>query len=177
MNQSRLSELLAPVLSTQGLELDDLEVVPAGKRRVVRVVVDGDGPQGQGPDLDQISTATRAVSDALDASDAMGDRPYTLEVSSRGVSRPLTRPAHYRRNIGRLLTLTLAGGEQITGRVVAADEESVSLADGEAVASYLLTDVHKAVVQVEMNRRLADDPGETDEEDSGLDATEPDGKE
>lgn len=177
MDQARLGDSLASVLSAQGLELDDLEVASAGKRRLVRVVVDGDGPQGHGPDLDQISAATRAVSQALDASDVMGERPYTLEVSSRGVSRPLTRAAHYRRNIGRLLALTLADGTQITGRIVAADEESVSLDQDGQARSYRLADVRRAVVQVEMNRRQANDPSGPAAERPGRDGDQPEGEE
>ena len=90
MKHTGLEEELAAVLAGHQLELDDLEVQAAGKRRVVRVTVDGDGPSGTGPDLDQIADATRAISQALDDTDALGDAPYTLEVSTRGVSRPLT---------------------------------------------------------------------------------------
>lgn len=164
MKQAGLSELLESVLSGHGLELDDLDVTPAGRRRVVRVTVDGDGSAGRGPDLDQIAEATRAISQALDDSDVMGEAPYTLEVSSRGVSRPLTRAAHYRRNVSRLVALTLADGTQQTGRISSADDESVTLdVDGETV-THPLAEVTKAIVQIEMNRRLDDDPNEDPEE-------------
>lgn len=163
MSHSGLSALLTDVLSGHRFELDDLEVAPAGKRRVIRVTVDGDGPSGRGPDLDQIAEATRAISQALDDSDVMGDAPYTLEVSSRGVSRPLTRPAHYRRNTGRLLAVTLAGGAQHIGRITAADDETVTLDVSGASQVHRLDEVTKAVVQVEMNRRV--DPGTTEDDD------------
>ena len=81
-------------------------MLPAGKRRVVRIFLDGDGPQGRGPSLDEIADATRAISRELDDAPAMGSRPWTLEVSSRGVSRPLTEAKHYRRNTGRLISAT-----------------------------------------------------------------------
>lgn len=156
MDHTRLSEELAQVLSVHGLELDDLEVTPAGKRRVVRVTVDGDGPAGHGPDLDQIAVATRAVSEHLDQTNELGDHPYTLEVSSRGVSRPLTRPAHYRRNSGRLVALNLSTGEQVTGRISAADERAVTLDVDGSPATHEYNQIAKAVVQIEMNRRLDD---------------------
>lgn len=153
MLQPGLSELLAGVLSDHQLELDDLEVAAAGRRRVVRVIVDGDGASGRGPDLDEIAAATKAISQALDDSDALGEAPYTLEVSSRGVSRPLTRPAHYRRNIGRLLAISLSSGEQLTGRITAADDQTLTLDIDGRSQTYRLDEIGKAVVQVEMNRR------------------------
>ena len=163
MKHTGLEEELAAVLVGHQLELDDLEVQAAGKRRVVRVTVDGDGPSGTGPDLDQIADATRAISQALDDTDALGDAPYTLEVSTRGVSRPLTKPAHYRRNLTRLVTLTLADGTSLTGRISAADERSVTVdVDGEE-RTIGFDQISKAVIQVEMNRRLTDDHDEAGE--------------
>ncbi len=163
MTHNRLSDLLSSVLSAHSLELDDLDITPAGRRRLIRVTVDGDGPTGRGPDLDQIAEATRVISRALDESDdLMGDRPYTLEVSSRGVSRPLTRPAHYRRNTERLVELTLADQTELTGRISAADDDAVTLeVTGAAAGQRLPYDqITRAIVQIEMNRRAAlADPG------------------
>ena len=85
--------VLTPILAQFGLELEAVEVIPAGKRRLLRVVVDGDGPEGRGPLLDDIAEASKAISAALDTSDAVGSAAYTLEVSSRGISRPLDRAA------------------------------------------------------------------------------------
>ena len=81
MRESQIVGLLEPVLAQHGLDLDAVEVLPAGKRRLLRVVVDGDGPEGTGPLLDDIAEATRAISVALDESPAVGSAPYTLEVS------------------------------------------------------------------------------------------------
>ena len=164
MNAERLTSLLEPVVSQLGLELDRVEAVPAGRRRLVRVTVDGDG-------LDEISEATAEISRCLDDADAMGESPYTLEVSSRGVSTPLTQPRHYRRNVGRLVRFTLnpaegqKSGETFDGRIIAATEEKVTL-EVEAENSkphkplyttreVQLADVAKAIVQVELNRRDA----------------------
>ena len=52
MKDSQLSSLLTPILAHYALELEDIDVMPAGKRRLLRVVVDGEGPQGLGPLLD-----------------------------------------------------------------------------------------------------------------------------
>ena len=156
MEPATVTSLVAPVVASCGLEVDRVDVLPAGKRRVVRVTVDGDGPKGHGPDLDQIADATRAISAHLDESDTLGEQPYTLEVSSRGVSRPLTRPAHYRRNAGRLVQLTLNSGAEVTGRISAADERCVTLDVDGVPATHEFNEIGKAVVQIEMNRRLDD---------------------
>lgn len=159
MTDHQIAPLLEPVLAPFGLELEAVDVVPAGKRRLLRVVVDGDGPDGSGPLLDDIAEATRAISATLDAVDVTGSSPYTLEVSSRGTSRPLTKPQHWRRNRTRLVNLTLAGGQQVTGRITTSTEQAVTLeVDGtEQVVTF--ADVVKALIQVEMNRKQSLPPG------------------
>ena len=168
MRDQAIEAVVGPVLEGFGLELDALEVVPAGKRRVVRLVVDGDGPKGRGPLLDDIASASRAVSDALDSSTAMGQAAYTLEVSSRGVGRPLTEEKHWRRNRGRLVKVSLADGTEVTGRIVAAAPDAVRLEVAGAEREVAYAEVAKALVQVELNRRLDDD--EDDETEIDLDA-------
>ena len=163
MRESQIAGLLTPILAQHGLDLDAVEVVPAGKRRLLRIVVDGDGPTGSGPLLDDIAEATKALSVALDESPVVGASPYTLEVSSRGVSRPLELPRHWRRNVGRLVAVTTASQESFTGRVVASTEDEVTLdVDGDQ-RTVALADVSKAQVQVELNRPRTG-PGEADEE-------------
>ena len=169
MKDAAIEAVVGPLLEGFGLELDALEVVPAGKRRVVRIVVDGDGPKGRGPLLDDIASASRAVSDALDGSEAMGQAAYTLEVSSRGVGRPLTEPKHWRRNTTRLVRVDLVGGTQLTGRIAAAGDDAVELDVDGTPREVRYADVTKALVQVELNRKLSDDDDvvddETDDED------------
>ncbi|MDO5084065.1 ribosome maturation factor RimP [Arachnia propionica] len=150
MQDKELVALVEPILASAGLELDSLEVTPIGKRRLLRITVDGDGPIGRGPLLDDISAASAQISAALDATDAVGAAPYTLEVSSRGVGKPLTEPKHYRRNHGRLVKLTLAD-EGITGRIVGASDDAVRLRVDGAEREIPLDDIRRAVVQVEMN--------------------------
>lgn len=183
MRESQIADFVSPILAQHGLDLDAVEVVPAGKRRVLRIVVDGDGPEGTGPLLDDIATATKAVSVALDESDVVGSAAYTLEVSSRGVSRPLELPRHWRRNVGRLVTVRLAEGEPITGRVTAAGEQAATLDVAGTSREISYAEVIKALVQVELNRPAAkdvaevetdDDETDDDETDDELDETEDD---
>ncbi len=163
MKENAIASVVTPVVEGLGLEVDRIETMRAGKRVLLRISLDGDGPQGRGPSLDEIAEATRAVSAALDASAASGNAPYTLEVSSRGVSRPLAEAKHYRRNIGRLVALTLAGGEKTTGRIVASSPDEVEIDIDGASRTVALSDISKAVVQVELNRP-DEDAGDGDEE-------------
>jgi ribosome maturation factor RimP len=152
MRDSQIADLLRPLLAEFDLELEAVEVIPAGKRRLLRVVVDGDGPNGTGPLLDDIAEASNALSAALDGADVTGSSPYTLEVSSRGVTRPLVQPRHWRRNLGRLVEVTLNGGEVFTGRVVSTTPDTAVLDVEQAQRTVRFTDVETAFVQVELNR-------------------------
>nr|WP_141577436.1 ribosome maturation factor RimP [Actinomadura sp. WMMA1423] len=118
-----LARLLGPAVAEAGYDLEEVDVRPAGRRRLVRVVVDADGGIG----LDDIARLSETTSELLDGSDVMGSSPYVLEVTSPGVDRPLTEPRHWRRAVGRLVVAPLAEGGQIEGRVVAADDEAVEI--------------------------------------------------
>jgi ribosome maturation factor RimP len=131
-------------VTATGFDLEDVTVSPAGKRRVVRVVVDRDG----GVDLDDVAEVARAVSDLLDADPDLLDGAYVLEVTSPGVDRPLTEPRHWRRAQGRLVTATLAD-ETVTGRVTASTDTDVTLDVDGTVRTLLQAEVTRAVVQVE----------------------------
>jgi len=155
MNESQIAGVLTPILAQLGLELEAVEIIPAGKRRLLRVVVDGEGPQGTGPLLDDIAEASKAASEVLDRADVTGAAPYTLEVTSRGVSRPLELPRHWRRNTGRLVAVRLSEGDTITGRIVSSSEDGVRLdVDGDS-REIRFVDVDRALVQVELNRPRA----------------------
>lgn len=168
-----LTGLLAPVVSAADLDLEAVEVTPAGRRRLLRVVVDRDG----GIDLDGIAEASHAISAALDGSDVMGGTPYVLEVSSPGVDRPMTAPRHWRRARGRLVRAVLSGGEVVTGRVLAADDEGATVdVDGrERRLAYAA--VASARVQVEFGRAEGPDADGPDPDGPDPDGPDPDGAE
>ncbi len=144
----RLARLLTGPLLELGLDLESVDLSSAGRRKVLRVAVDKDG----GIEMDDIATATRAVSEQLDNSDVMGEQAYTLEVSSPGVDRPLTLPRHWRRNIGRLVKISPVEGPAIEGRITAADETSATLdvKGGEVPVAFV--EVKKALIQIEFKR-------------------------
>ena len=141
------SELVQP-LASLGLDVEAVEITPAGKRRILRVAVDKDG----GVTLDDVADATREVNRVLDDSDVMGEQAYTLEVTSRGVDRPLTLPRHWRRNESRLVKVTPHEGGVFTGRVGSSDEDGVTLDVNGRDRRIAYADIKRALVQIEFNR-------------------------
>jgi ribosome maturation factor RimP len=152
-DSSGITDALRAPLSELGLDLEAVELTPAGKRRVLRVAVDKDG----GVTLDDIADATRAVGQQLDDQDLMGEQAYTLEVTSRGVDRPLTEPRHWRRNRDRLVRASLRDGSQVTGRVSDSDDLGATLDVAGATQRVEYADVTKALVQIEFNRRTPEE--------------------
>ena len=150
--RDQIEQELATPLGALGLDVEAVELTPAGKRRVLRIAVDGD----DGVTLDDVASATKKVSEVLDASDVMGEQPYTLEVTSRGVDRPLTLPRHWRRNTDRLVKVTTTGGETLTGRIVGSDDGTATLDVEGTEREVAYDDVAKALVQVEFNRKSSD---------------------
>jgi ribosome maturation factor RimP len=157
---------LEPALAPLGLVIEDVTVSPAGKRRLVRVLVDTDlGGLDPSDDatpvpplsLDAVADATRAVDDVLETSDVMGQAPYVLEVSSPGVGRPLTTHDHFRRNVGRLVEVRHDGGTD-TGRVLRVGADGLTLelpATKKEPARHVSLDldaVERGTVQVEFKR-------------------------
>ena len=121
--EGRIADVIGPVIAAAGMDLESVRVSAAGRRRLLRVVVDSD----RGVSLDDAAAISRKLSAVLDAAPVMGDFPYTLEVSSPGVDRPLTDPRHWRRAVGRLVQVTAADAGPISGRVLAADSDGVTL--------------------------------------------------
>lgn len=151
-DRDSLVTLLAPVVSTKGLDLEDVVITPAGRRRMLRVVVDRDGGVG----LDLVAEVSTAVSAALDESDAMGGSAYVLEVTSPGVDRPLTEPRHWRRALTRLVDVGTAEGTTLQGRLVGVDDDGIEVESADGARTRLGWErVAKGRVQVEFNRPAA----------------------
>ncbi|GHB76564.1 ribosome maturation factor RimP [Streptomyces cirratus] len=151
----RLRGLLEPLVAAKGLDLEDIELSKAGKRRMLRVIVDSD----EGVELDACAELSREVSDLLDESDVMGEDEYVLEVSSPGADRPLTEHRHYVRATGRLVKFQLAEGGELVARILDVDDEGIDLEvpgvkGRKATARRIaFTDIAKARVEIEFNRK------------------------
>ncbi|WP_211658585.1 ribosome maturation factor RimP [Phytoactinopolyspora halophila] len=143
-----LKEIIAPIVEREGLDFEELSVSQAGRRSRVQVIVDAEG----GVDLDRCAEISRIISEALDESAAMGEAPYTLEVSSPGVSRPLQLPRHWARAEGRLVKVKKTDGSVVTGRVESSDDTSAVLDVDGTKREIVYGDVDKARVQVEFSR-------------------------
>ena len=123
----RLKQYLAPTVEKQDLFLEDIEIKLAGAHRTVHVIVDLPETEAGGVSLDRISAAAQAISDAMDNDPHDDGRPYNLEVSSPGVSRPLTEPRHWRRNVSRMVSVSVLHGDDVMGRVVSVDDDGITL--------------------------------------------------
>jgi ribosome maturation factor RimP len=161
--------VLEPVTRSAGLDLESVKVVAAGRRRLLRIVVDAD----RRPSLDDIAELSRSLSKELDDSGVMGEAAYTLEVSSPGVDRPLTEPRHWRRAQGRLVRVPRAAGAArspgtVEGRVIAAGADGVVLDVGGHQREFGYQELGPGQVQVEFGGGGAahdDDPGDEGEPD------------
>jgi ribosome maturation factor RimP len=143
LSQSRLREIVGPAVEASGYDLEEVTMSKAGRRSVVKVVVDRDG----GVDLDAVADVSRAVSSALDEADPLGEQAYVLEVTSPGVDRPLTEPRHWRRNIGRL-----AKTGEVTGRIREVTDDGVSIEVNGEVETISFPDLGEGRVVLEFTR-------------------------
>jgi len=165
----RLTRLLEPVVHALDMDLEGIKVTSAGRRRILRVVVDADG----GVSLDDIALASRELSLKLDNAPEMGEQPYTLEVSSPGVDRPLTQPRHWRRATGRLVVAPLTardgadqngnGAAAAEGRIVGWSDIGVTLEHDGVIREFSYAELGPGRVQVEFGH--FDDLGDDDLDD------------
>jgi ribosome maturation factor RimP len=153
VDEKRLAGLIRPVVSTAGMDLESVRVTIAGRRRLLRVTVDSDS----GVSLDDAAAVSRDIAAALDAAGAMGDAPYTLEVSSPGVDRPLTQQRHWRRATGRLVKVRVAAEGTVQGRVVRADGAGVTLDVAGTLREFAYQALGPGAVQVEFGRPGGDE--------------------
>lgn len=151
--KDQISELVTPALSQAGYFLEDINIVTPGQHRIVTVIVDGESALN----LDQVTVASKLVSELLDEATFMGETPFTLEVTSPGIDRPLTLPRHFAKNVTRLLKVVKTDGEVVTGRITSNTDADVTLTVTEKKATkdvvVSLTDIKRATVEIEFNRK------------------------
>lgn len=149
---SELAELLEPVVSAFSFDLDDIEITRSGGQRILDITIDGDS----GVNLDEVAEVSRAISEFLDQSDAMGNEPYVLEVGTRGVTKPLTKPVHWARNIGRLVNVA---GDAINavGRIVEFNDPDVTLDINGKSRTLSIKEISRANIEVEFKKMPKED--------------------
>jgi ribosome maturation factor RimP len=145
----RIREVVAPILSSMGLELVDLELSGHGRRGHLRIFIDKAG----GVNVDDCEQVSRYVGHALDVADPI-PFAYLLEVSSPGLDRPLRKAEDYQRSVGKLVRLKLSrpmdGEWVLIGRLKGLQGDCVELQpeDGDPV-QVALADIAQARLEVE----------------------------
>ncbi len=151
--KDQVSELVTPAVSDLGFYLEDVHIATPGNHRIVTCIVDGDSSLN----LDQVTSVSRVISELLDEAAFMGETPFTLEVTSPGVDRPLTQPRHFAKNVDRLLKVIKLDGSEFTGRILSNTDNDVTLTvvvKKEAIEQTIsLTEIKRAVVEIEFNRK------------------------
>jgi ribosome maturation factor RimP len=143
-----IKDAITPAVDAAGYFLEDVHIASPGNRRVVTVVVDG----SVNLNLDEVTAVTKVISAVLDV--FMDDSPFTLEVSSPGVERPLTLPRHWQKNLNRLVRSIMVNGEEVIGRVEAVHDESVCVIIESAHRVELpYVEIKRAQVEIEFNRK------------------------
>ena len=139
-----ISAAVTPALSALGFYLEDVTITSAGRRSMLTIIVDGDTHLS----LDQVTSATKAISEIVESLQSLGDTPFTLEVTSPGLDRPLTKPRHWRKNIDRLVKVVLLDGKEIKGRIKAASEDGATVDQSEIN----FTEIKRASLEVEFKQ-------------------------
>ena len=151
--KDQISELVTPAVSDQGFYLEDVHVATPGSHRIVTCIVDGDASLN----LDQVTTVSRVISELLDEALFMGETPFTLEVTSPGVDRPLTQPRHFAKNVDRLLKIVKLDGSEVAGRILSNTDHDVTLTvtvKKETIEQTVsLSEIKRAVVEIDFNRK------------------------
>lgn len=142
----RVRTIVEPIASDLKLDIYDLEM----NGGILRVVLDTPPNAESGVDLDTLALATRIISREFDHTDPIPGR-YTLEVTSPGVERSLRTPAHFQREVGKVINIRLANVEaeqrRLQGQLVAADDSSATIrteADGNVDVVIPLADIDRA---------------------------------
>ena len=139
-----ISTAVTPALSALGFYLEDVIITSAGRRSMLTIIVDGDTHLS----LDQVTSATKAIGEIVEGLQSLGDTPFTLEVTSPGLDRPLTKPRHWRKNIDRLVKIVLLDGSVVNGRIKSATETDVLVDD----ISIEFSAIKRATLEVEFKQ-------------------------
>jgi len=136
-----ISAAITPALEALGFYLEDVTITSAGRRSMLTVIVDGVTHLS----LDQVTSATKAIGEIVESIQSLGETPFTLEVTSPGLDRPLTKVRHWQKNINRLVKVVLLDGSEVKGRINEVNEANSVV--GEIKVNY--SDIKRATLEVE----------------------------
>ena len=143
-NKEQVLAVITPAIESLGFYIEDITITSAGKRSMLTVIVDGDTHLS----LDQVTVATKAISEIVENLPTLGNNPFTLEVTSPGLDRPLTKPRHWRKNQDRLIKIVLTDGKEVNGRIKDSTETSVTVDD----QTINFADIKRATLEVEFKK-------------------------
>ena len=143
-NKEQVLAVITPAIESLGFYIEDITITSAGKRSMLTVIVDGDTHLS----LDQVTVATKAISEIVENLPTLGNNPFTLEVTSPGLDRPLTKPRHWRKNKDRLIKIVLTDGKEVSGRIKDSNEASATV--DEQVINF--ADIKRATLEVEFKQ-------------------------
>ena len=143
-NKEQVLAVITPAIESLGFYIEDITITSAGKRSMLTVIVDGDTHLS----LDQVTVATKAISEIVENLPTLGNNPFTLEVTSPGLDRPLTKPRHWRKNQDRLIKIILNDGKEVTGRIKDSNESSVTV-DQQEIS---FADIKRATLEIEFKK-------------------------
>jgi ribosome maturation factor RimP len=141
---SDLHKELVPHVFDSGLIIEEVVIRKAGKRLLVQITLDSD----ELLNLDDIASGSRLIDQIIEEEALLGDFAFTLEVSSRGVDRPLSHVRHFRKNIGRKVQVQTADSDFVD-RIKEVAGDVVSFESHESVK---VSDVKNAIVQIEFKK-------------------------
>lgn len=148
MKQAQLESLLDADISSMGYEFVGCVLMQQGRGTLLRIYVDKPG----GVTVEDCTKVTRHVNSVLDVEDPIQGH-YTLEVSSPGLERPLFKPMHYQKVIGKKIKLKLHaprdGRRNFSGVLQAADAENITLLIDNVAIELPYHDIDKAHVELE----------------------------
>jgi len=143
-NKEQVLAVITPAIESLGFYIEDITITSAGRRSMLTVIVDGDTHLS----LDQVTVANKAISEIVENLPTLGNNPFTLEVTSPGLDRPLTKPRHWRKNKDRLIKIVLTDGKEIMGRIKDSTEASVTVDD----QTIIFADIKRATLEVEFKK-------------------------
>jgi len=123
---AQIWSLLEPLLQAQGIELVEVEYRRESLGWVLRLFID----QESGITVEDCAGVSQMVGDMLDVADPI-QNPYNLEVSSPGLNRPIRKPEHFQRYIGKTVEVRTAapiqGRRNFKGVLVDSDNERITI--------------------------------------------------
>jgi ribosome maturation factor RimP len=143
-NKEQVAAAITPAIESLGFYLEDITITSAGKRSMLTVIVDGDTHLS----LDQVTVATKAISEIVENLPTLGSNPFTLEVTSPGLDRPLTKPRHWSKNKDRLIKVILLDGKEVNGRIKDSTHSSATI--DEQVINF--SEIKRATLEIEFKQ-------------------------